>query len=391
MRLVSLTGNLTAGVRAALSGGVTAAAGHPRPGRQLTASTHMLAAPSAPPPMLGSPWVTSELNTVFADILGADATLPLTREVAMRVPAVARARHTICPTLARIPLVVSGSSPETARFLDQPDPAMSRFLLVTWTLDDMLFHGVSWWQVTARYAGSSRPQSVRRVLPGGVQPAGQGRWTVYGQPADPADLWRIDGPHEGILNFGSVTLRQAADIESAAARNARNPLPAVDLHQETGPTLPEAERTALVKAWAAARRGDDGGVAYTSPGIVARVLGAVPEHLLISGRNAAAVDVARHAGIPADSIDATPEKNAMTYATVETRMRALVDFGLAAYGSALTARLSMSDVTPAGTVVGLDYTAVTAVTDDDPTTPAPAGSTSTAPTGRGGPDERNTP
>lgn len=324
-----------------------------------------------PPPELGSPWVTSDLNAVLVDILGTE-NLPMTREAAMRIPAVSRARNVVCPTLGRVPFVLGGTeNPETVAFLDQPDPSTSRFLTMTWTYDDCFFHGVSWWQVTSRYA-SNRVKTARRILPGGVTRQDGGGWFVYGKPVQPSELLRIDGPHEGILNYASTTLRQASELEAAALRNAKNPIPAIDLHQTQGITLDPVERQQLVKDWSAARAGENGGVAYTSPQIDARVLGQPAEQLLTTGRNAAAVDVARHASLPADAIDASVEHASMTYSTSETKMRALIDFGLAAYGSAVTARLSLNDVTPRGSVVGLDYDSITAVADSDPSTPAPS-------------------
>ena len=373
--------NLRAGAQSVV-GAVTGDPSGPRTGSVL-ASTAVLAPPTAPPMELGSPWVTSELANVLVDVLGADQ-LPLTREVAMQVPAIAKARHTVCPTLARIPFQLDGSSDaEALAFIRQPDPSMPGFLTYVWTLDDQLFHGVSWWQTLTRYANSNRPKTSRRILPGGVKQEDGGRWTVYGQPTNPADLIRLDGPHEGLLNFAAVTIRQAADIESAAAKHAKNPIPSTELHQTSGVTLPKPERTELVQEWAAARRGENGGVAYTSPNIELKTHGQLPEQLLVSGRNAAAVDVARHAGLPADALDAVPEKSTLTYNTAETKMRALIDFGLAAYGSALTARLSMDDLTPRGARVVLDYDSVTAVTDDDPSTPAPSSSAHPADGGAG--------
>jgi len=349
------------------------------PARSLTAAAEPL---MVPPLELGSPWVTSDLTNVVVDLFGSES-VPLTREVAMRVPSVSRARNVICPTLGRTPFLLTGtSSPETAAFLDQPDPAQSRFLTMTWTYDDCLFYGVSWWQVTSRYA-SRKPRTARRILPGGVTREDGGGWKVYGQPVDPSELLRIDGPHEGLLNYASTTLRQASELEAAALKNAKNPIPAVDLHQTQGVTLDKVARQELVKDWAAARAGENGGVAYTSPNIEARVLGQPAELLLSRGRNTAAVDVARHASIPADAVDASVEHASMTYNTVETRMRALVDFGLASYGAAVTARLSMADVTPRGSAVGLDYSAITAVADNDPTTPAPADGPAAAPAGAG--------
>lgn len=387
MWAVGILQTLRAGVADAVAGAVT--------GAQLSSATPVLSpspsttSPLVPPLELGSPWVSSDLNTVLVDVLGAE-NLPLTRDAAMRIPAVARARNIVCPTLGRVPFVLNGGQPpEAVALLSQPDPTTSRFLTLTWTYDDCLFHGVSWWQVTARY-GSGRPRHVRRILPGGVTRHDGGGWRVYGQPVKPSELLRIDGPHEGILNYAGVTLRQAAQLEAAAGKMARNPIPGIDLHQTSGVTLTKQERQELISDWAKSRQGENGGVAYTSPQIDARVLGAPAEQLLTQGRNFTAVDVARHVSIPADAIDASVPHASMTYSTSQTKMQALIDFGLSAYAAAVTARLSLDDVTPHGITVGLDYDQITAVADADPSTPAPA---APAPAGAGaGPrPERPTP
>lgn len=366
-------------------------------GRTLEAST--LLGPtelSRPEPELGSPWADSSNleSMVWLDLVGNLDAVPVTRSIAMGVPAVARARGMVCNTLARLDLFAVNEATgdelprdsEAAQFLRQPDPEQPRYVMLTWTVDDLVFHGVSWWLVLTRYA-SGKPRAARRILPGGVElPKRSGDAPkVYGKPVRAADLLRIDGPHEGILNFASSTVRAAAALESSAARFARNPVPAVELHQTDDYPTTKAERAELVGDWARARAGENGGVAWTSHNIEAKVHGAPAEHLLTAGRNASAVDAARVVGTPADSVDASVEHASMTYQNSEGRLRVLIDFGLAAYGEAITARLAMDDVSAHGTVPRFRYDQITAATDAAEGTPPPAAPTAPAASTPAGP------
>lgn len=339
-------------------------------------------APVVPELELASPWVDSAALspvTVLSELYGNSTLIPPTRSEAMSVPAIARARNVVCSTLARLELVGApraGSQldDDTRRFLENPAAAGSAFILKLWTVDDFIFEGVSWWRVRSRYA-SKKPRGVERIRPGGVELdrySGRTIVKVYGEVVDPADVLRLDGPHEGILNYAGSSIRQARNLERNAARMARNPIPAIDLHQTSGTPITKEERTALITAWRDARDNDEsGGVGYTSPNIEAKVLGTPAENFLSRARNTAAIDGARIVSVPADAVDASVEHASMTYANVETRLRVLVDFGLAAYGDALAARLELDDITPRGTRVRVDYSGITAASDADPGTSAP--------------------
>lgn len=322
---------------------------------------------------LESPWVDNSAlhELVLPELYGPDGFqwLPVTRAEAMAVPAVARARSVLCPTLGRLDLVATvpngptAPTPESVNFLRQPDPAQSRFIMITWTVDDLIFHGVSWWYVTSRYA-SGAVQNCQRIVPGGVVLQDGGGVEVYGKPVDAKDVKRIDGPHEGILNSASRTIRAAARLERSAANFADNPIPAIELHQtDDFPMTPEMISD-LIKEWRAARAGRDGGVAYTPRSISVIPHGAPVESLLTDGRNAAALDMARHIGVPGDAVDAE-SKSGMTYSNVEMKSRNLIDYGIGNYGFAIEARLSMDDMMAHGTVARFDYSNLTAASNAD--------------------------
>lgn len=320
------------------------------PPSQGTGSSVGIASPFASPVELGGVVIPDLLVELF----GADADrLPLTRDLAMTVPAVARARNVLAPTAGRLPLrVYRGSSEVTDRTcLDQPETraARPRFVTILWTIDQMLFHGRAWWIVVERYADTGAPRSFEWVPEWNAKVEnGQLVATLDGNHPriDPANVVRIDGPHEGILNYGSDAIRQALRLDRAALRIADNPVPAIELHQTTPDQLDKDEKDALIAGWIKARR--QTGVGYTNAAIETKVHGLNPEQLIIEGRKFAALQVARMIGVPAWVVDVGVEGSSLTYSNVPSRSRELVDYALTPYLAAIESRLSMDDVLPRG-------------------------------------------
>lgn len=293
---------------------------------------------------------------VWSELLGDTSEVsdaPITRTDAMAVASFARARNVLCSTAGRLPIeVYTGTNLVTGRTcVSQPEPGRPRFVTILWTVDQMMCHGRAWWVVTDRYAEDRRPRAFEWVpeWAGRFDASGQLVGDTSGRVFAPADVVRIDGPHEGVLNFGGRVLRQSQRLARAALRAADNPVPSIDLHQTTPDKLSDAEKRALIDGWAAARRGANGGVGYTNAAIEARVLGQPVEQLLIEGRKAADLEVARMVGVPAWALDIGLEGSSITYSNVASRSRELVDYGLMPYLAAIEGRLSMDDVLRAGT------------------------------------------
>lgn len=312
----------------------------------------------------------------------------VTRAQAMSVPAVKRARGIICTTIARIPLrAYRGTEPINPQplWIDRTDGPVSPYHRMVWTVDDLLFYGWSLWAVSrdARgqvIAADRVPFDQWRIESDGtivyVQPNG------VETPADPRSVVLIPGSDEGLLEASGGAIRHAADLLANAAKAAENPAAYIDLHQTNDTPITDEQRRELIAGWVAARRGENGGVAFSSAGIEVRELGAPIEHLLVEGRNAAALDIARAMSLPGSAIDATVDKASLNYETQEGKAADLIDYGLSAYMSPIAARLGMDDIAPRGTAVRFDLEAETgphgtAGTPDDggastnPTPPAP--------------------
>lgn len=280
--------------------------------------------------------------------LGGDM-VPPTRAEAMSVPAMARARH-IITTAARLPIRVEPSGYPATALIDQPDPQRTRAAVLTDTLDSLLFDGVAVWKVTARYA-DGRPRHAEYVaLERVTRDDRGGPWRVDDTAVPADDLLWFEGPHEGVRFFAGRALRAAVRLDRAYSNTANNPAVAMELHQTTADPLTEDEIGALVASArdAVASRG----VLYTNSAVELRTHAAAAENLLISGRNAAAVDIARAVGLPAAILDAHAPGSSGTYTNTAARLREARDLGADMYAQAITARLSLPDILPNGVACG---------------------------------------
>lgn len=328
-----------------------------------------------PAPAIRSPWspTPSHLETiVWSDIFGTKH-VPISRAEAMTVPSVSRARRLIAGAIARMPIHVWDESLDvTPLWLTRTDGSVHPWHRMLWTIDDLIFYGWSVWQLDRDEAGEL--VAAERIPPARWELSTEGAILIDARPVAASAVCAIPGPDEGILSTGRIAIRHAAKLINAADRAADTPSPTVNLHQTNDYRMSDEERAALISSWAAARRGENGGVAFTSNGIDAQEMNSVQEHLLIEGRNAAAVDVARVMGIPASMIDATGPKASLSYETTEGKASELVNWGLSPFMSAITARLSLDDMTPPGHVARFDADRLVGpvAQDDDAADPSPA-------------------
>lgn len=300
-----------------------------------------------------SPWADRAAleAAVFTHLHDLDAdTMPATRGDAMSVGAVARGRNLITSTVARLPLVaMRGTSPhpDQPSIITQPEEGRARYLTLVWTLDALIFYGRAFWHVTRRDF-DGKPARVEFVPEWHATLNDTGQLThVASKPVDPADTIRFDAHHEGFLAYAAMTVKTATRLNRAALTASDNPVPAIELHQTGGTPLQVDEARRMVEQFIAARKRS--GVAYTSASIETKTHGTSPEQLLIDGRKASALEVARALGLPAWAVDAPTEGTSMTYSNVPSRARELIDYSLAPYMECITSRLSLDDILPRGT------------------------------------------
>jgi len=311
----------------------------------------------------------TELDPVAAAAFGIGDGIGtrVTRDLAMRVPAVRRGRALIAGTIGTLPFVcyrtaADGSVSRVDRkLLQQLDPGTTPAYTLTWTVDDLLFYGVSWWRVTDRETVNGErigyPTAVERIDPLRVTvDQVEGKVYIDGVHVPDADLIRFDGPDEGVLRNGVDVIPVARSLMAAAKRTADDDWSGLVLRLAEGADeLTDVQITELLDAWDDARRARS--TAYLNRAVdPEKVSVSAGDRQLSELSNMTATDLARLLNLPASRIGA-PQGSGMTYSNTESDRRDLVDTTLSQYLAPIYQRLSMPDVTPAGQAVAVDLTA----------------------------------
>lgn len=308
---------------------------------------------SAAQDVLRSPWSdSSHLEAVTFDLqYGINARGKVSRESAIGCATVSGVRDVIAGRIFRLPLIEYGTDGQPSNkqpsYLTQPERGRPRSQTILWTVDELIFHGRAFWEVTDRTA-EGRPAWFRLVPDAQAETNADGQLIrAFGQDVTPRDAVRIDGPHEGLLTRGAGTIRRAIRLDRAAARAENNPVPSIDLHNE-GPELDAKQIEELISSWNRAR--ETSGVGYSSKALKVNALGQVGEQLMIEGRRAITLELLRHmgAGSNPEIAAAAADGSTLNYTNKASREQALIDNVLALYMTAIEDRLSLDDISAHG-------------------------------------------
>lgn len=332
----------------------------------------MLADPSKAqtptPASIASPWSTGNLASwVWADIFGADD-IPVTREQCMAIPAVARARHLIAGTISQLPLGLwrGETQLDAAPWMYRTNGAVPPQLRMLWTMDDLIFGGLSLWAVER--GTEKQILDAWRVPPEWWEITQEGQILYNGDSVTQESVVLIHGPFEGLLEAGAHTVRAFHNLERAWAKRVRQPIPAVELHETEADQLEDEEVNDLLEQWGKMLE-SGGGAAFTPYDIDLRTHGEAKTDLFIEGRNAATLDIARLLNVPATMLDASLATSSLQYNTKADDRNAYIDQTIRFWAMAIEARLSMDDVVPRGQRVAFDLTSLVSV-PNPPTGPA---------------------
>lgn len=306
------------------------------------------------PNVYGSQFGVASLNVPFTYV---------TRDEAMTVPAVARARNIIAGTLASLPLELYNSRDEELprpRWMKQPDPHSAYGTMMAWTIDDLLFNGNAYWQIIEVYKEDGRPSAFRYINYNRVTPKyGNDMHMVEGYLVDGANvpnnglgsLITFQALDEGVLKRGAPTIKTAIALEQAAKRSAEEPVPNGVL-KNTGMDLPEDQVMNLLARFKQAR--NSRATAYMTSNLEYQPMQFDNAQLqLVESRKAIQTMIAQMMNVPAYLLDAETG-GSLTYNNAEGQKRYLVDFSLRNIITVLENRLSMDDITITGQHVRFD-------------------------------------
>lgn len=288
-----------------------------------------------------------------------------TRDQAMSVPSLARARNIICSTVGSLPIETYNHFTKEhlrpQRVIMQPDPRIAGSAIYAWIAEDLLFHGVAYGQVLDAYSATDggRIRAWTRVSPDRVTynlNANQTEITAYlidGQYIPSNGVGSIivfNGLDEGVLNRAGRTIRAAQELEKAAELYAKEPVPTMVL-KSNGTNLTPERISKLLESWKVSR--NTRATAFLNADVELQALGFDPTKLQLNeARQYLATEIARATGIPASFVSA--ETTSMTYSTTVMERKALIDFSLRNVITPIEQRLSMSDFVPNGVEVRFD-------------------------------------
>lgn len=279
-----------------------------------------------------------------------------TRHEALSVPACSRGRNIIVGTAASLDLHVKRKFDDTRveptpTIISQPDKRMPASVVYGMTAENLLFHGVAYWQITEMDQTTGRPSQAQWIdAPRVSQRLDSAGTIVIGYTIDAGQPLPISGvgsliqftgiDPDGVLNRGGRTLRTAAALERAVNRYANEPTPSVVLKANVPMDSNKAQ--AFLDAWKLARQ--TRGTAFLSDNVDMQSVGFNAADLqLTEAREYLAKEIARLMNIPSYYLDAAT--NSMTYSNVTAERRALLDFSLRPLLTAIEQRLSMDDIT----------------------------------------------
>ena len=279
----------------------------------------------------------------------------VTRREALSVPACARGRNIIVGTAASLELHVKRKFDDTRveptpTIISQPDKNMPTAVVYGMTAENLLFHGVAYWQIKELDPATGRPSQIRWIdAPRVSQILDSTGELVIGYQLEAQrvpdngvgsliQFTAIDP--DGVLNRGGRTLRTAAALERAVFNYAETPTPSVVLKANV--PMDSNKATAILNAWKQTRQTK--GTAFLSDNVDMESVGFNAADLqLTEAREYLAKEIARLMNIPAYYLDAST--NTMTYSNVTAERRALLDFSLRPLLTAIEQRLSMDDIT----------------------------------------------
>lgn len=292
-------------------------------------------------------------------------TIPrVSRDDAMSVAAIARARNIICTATSTLPMHKwsrDGRKMQSDRWLYQPDPSMSYASFWSWVVDDLIFYPEAYLQVLSVYAEDGRPSSFRRVPHEWVtydletNDITVSQYYVKGSPVPMSGLGSlitIPGLDEGVLARGARTIRTAIELENAAYLAANEPTPQMVI-KNVGMDLPKEQVQKMLDEWQAGRK--KRATSYLSANFEFDKISFNPEEMgLNKAREISDSACAQMMNIPQFMLGAESQSS-MTYSNQQDIRRDLRDFTLRNPIGAIESRFSQNDLTPEGTVIRFGF------------------------------------
>lgn len=313
---------------------------------------------------------SSQMQMVVWSEFFAGEVSEISREGALQIPPMKRGRDLLVGVIAGMQLQEwAGDAETTPQWLrNTSSTGISPWHRMAMTIDDLIWYDWSAWTVK-RDASGTITDALRIPYERWAVDDYTGQVYVDGEVVSAEEIVVFPGNGSGgILATGSSTIKGYRALERSWIGRAQNPIPLVELHQENDEPLTDGDDGAeedeiarLIEDWSSARTSPTGAVGYTPHNISLKVHGTVDTDLFVEGRNAAVLDVARLLNIPAALLDGSMSTATLTYSTTEGKANEFAAYSIPTWTNPIEARLSLDDVSPEGSVIRFDRTALVQV------------------------------
>jgi HK97 family phage portal protein len=283
------------------------------------------------------------------------------RATALQVSTVSRCRNLICGVISYLPLELykksTGQELQSPLWLEQPDIRQPRAVTLAYTVDSLIFYGVSYWRCTSLYADDGRPSGFEWVANTRVTVTTDAMgyevayYSVDGKKVPMSGIGSLvtfQSLLPGVLETGARTIQAALDVQKAAAVAAATPMP-TGIIRNQGADLPEAQVQGLLAAFKSARQNRS--TAYLTSTLDYQTVGFSPKEMTYNESSQyLSTEISRLMNVPAFMVSADMN-NSMTYQNVLDSRKEYVAYTLQPYICAIEERLSMDDITAHGNVV----------------------------------------
>lgn len=340
-----------------------------------TPATELLTRPASAPLSISSPWSPQDtLLTLTADALGAafpdPELMPLTQDIALRVPGVDRAHLVTCGMLADIPFFEMDGDTRTTdqpKWLTNSASGVAPYHRMFGAATDWFFHGWACFGFTSDMGDCLHiPFGLWKCNEHGVIEIDEHVPAEY--TANPIAV-PLGYGQNGLLVNGADTIRQARKIEAAYQARLENPVPltVLTLDGDKWDSSKREEREELRDEWDEGRRKYS--TAMKPSWIDVDMPGQIAVDLYETGRNGARLDIANHTHVPASLIEGVRQGGGgggteMRYQGVANGAERgdLWEYGQAKRMlAAFEARMSLDDVCAPGLSIRGDLTAMQSV------------------------------
>lgn len=277
----------------------------------------------------------------------------VSRELAISVPAVQRGRNLIC-SLSTLPLIVQGPANAVVDnpLIRQIDPDRANLNTLADTIEDLLFEKYAYWRITARdFAGF--PVAAQYVPFHLVNVREDKTIWIDGKKVAWSDVIQFESPNPALLVHGARAIRRAVLLERASEMYAGEPrMDGFFTPSEGADPAEDDEIDAMLNKFAEHRKNRRSG--YVPAALKWNdVQQPTPADLqLVQIQDKVTKDLANAMGL--DPEDLAVSTTSRTYQNAVDRRRDRINDTLSPYMQAITARLSMQDVTRRGYVVAWD-------------------------------------